>query len=249
VETTSESDLAAFQNTLGYQFVDTALLVRSLTHSSCKSDLNYCNERLEFLGDAILGIVVSEHLFREFPQHSEGQLTRVKSVVVSRATLGRVAKALDFGSYLIVGKGVASRGSLPPSLQANAFDAVLAAIYIDGGMEPARRFTLRCLSDTIDRVIKNRHEPNYKSILQQYAQKVLSSTPSYRVMEESGPDHLKAFTVVAIVDGVDSGVGAGNTKKQAEQMAAAETLKMLGVPVYGGSEPKESPNDNDEDDA
>ena len=225
----STVDLEEFEAAIGHPFTDVSLLARALTHSSCKNDVDYSNERLEFLGDAVLGMIVSEYLFRTFPERTEGQLTRVKSVVVSRATLAKAARRIGLGEFLIIGKGLRERRTVPASLLANAFEAVLAAIYVDAGMEAARGFVLRCLSEHVERVLLHRHEPNYKSVLQQYAQREMSVTPAYALTAESGPDHGKSFTMVTLLGGRRFGAGTGSTKKEAEQMAAAETLRALRV--------------------
>ena len=239
-------DLTSFETDLGYHFRDRQLLSHALTHSSCKTDVDYSNERLEFLGDAILGFVVSERLFRKHPDKSEGQLTRVKSVVVSRSTLARAAGKLRLAEYLIVGKGVGSSVDFPASLLANAFEAVLAAVYLDGGTQAARQLVVRALGDHVEQVLRNQHEPNYKSLLQQYAQREQAVTPSYRVQDESGPDHQKCFTVVAVLDNVPHGVGTGATKKEAEQMAAAETLKHIRSSLDGEDVVGDTPAQNAE---
>ena len=225
-----------FELAIGYRFKSKPLLLRALTHSSRKTELDYSNERLEFLGDAVLGLIVSERLFADFPHLAEGELTRVKSAVVSRSTLSKVARKLSFGKYLIIGKGLAHRRTVPASLLANGFEAVLAAIYLDGGMDPAREFVFRSLTEQIDRVLNNRHDFNYKSILQQFTQKELGVTPTYRVKSEQGPDHFKSFVVVAQLQDTEYGTGHGRTKKEAEQVAAAATLRSFGVdPATGKS--------------
>ena len=176
----SQDPLDRLEDVLNYSFRDRSLLTHALTHSSRKNEVQYSNERLEFLGDAILGAVVSDYLYRHFPDFTEGHLTRVKSRVVSRATLGHVGQHLGLGQYLLVAKGVARaplpeapkpasrrhRG-LPPSLVSDALEAVVAAIYLDGGMEPARNFVLRELRNAIDKACKTAHVHNYKSALQQ----------------------------------------------------------------------------------
>ena len=233
-----DGKLLAFEKELRYEFLNLDLLRRALTHSSCKNHVEYSNERLEFLGDAVLGFVVTDYLYRAFPGETEGELTRIKSVVVSRISLAKVGRALGAGEYLILGKGLSRKKSLPRSLLANAFEAVLGAIYLDGGLEEARIFTLRLLDDLIRETVKERHGANCKSLLQQYAQRKLGKTPTYRVSAEEGPDHVKRFTVVSSLGDEDYGVGTGATKKEAEQDAAAETLRMLGVDPATGQGPE-----------
>jgi len=243
-----EKTLRQLEAVLGCTFKDTELLVQALTHSSRKSDLRRSNERLEFLGDAILGEVISEHLYRAYPDYSEGDLTRLKSAVVSRSTLARVAKGLCLGRYLIVAKGVASlpKGEgegddagfptepgeekrVPPSLLADAFEAIVAAVYLDAGEEAARSFVLRHLAPAIERADSNAHAYNFKSALQQYTQREKGCVPTYELTGEEGPDHGKLFEVVTVVAGRRYGRGRGTTKKAAEQAAARQTLEMLGV--------------------
>jgi len=239
--------LERLEDALAYRFKSRELLSQALTHASRKNDLQFCNERMEFLGDAILGAVVSEFLFRSFPDYTEGDLTRVKSVVVSRPTLVRLAKKLRLEEYLDVGKGVtmapprpahekraageeqtaASRRALPQSLLSDAFEAIIAAIYLDGGIRPARKFIMRHVRAEVERACERAHAHNHKSALQHLTQREMGTTPSYRVAAEDGPDHGKMFEVVTVINGKDYGVGRGTTKKAAEQMAARETLKML----------------------
>ena len=229
-------ELAELEAELQYHFLDRELLARALTHSSCKNDLSYCNERLEFLGDAVLGMMVTEYLFQAFPDDPEGELTRIKSVVVSRTALAGVALELRLADFLILGKGLADRERLPKSMLANAFEAILAAIYLDGGAEQARRLVLRMLERQIDLTLVEPHSSNFKSRLQHYAQREMGATPTYRVSDEQGPEHVKSFTVVAVLNGKDYGVGSGRSKKEAEQEAARESLSMLDVPRPGKRE-------------
>ncbi len=222
-----ELRLVQCQNVLGYSFTDPGLLQEALTHSSAKSETRTSNERQEFLGDAILGMTISEHLYRRFPEYSEGDLTRIKSVVVSRRTLARVSNRLGLRRFIHVGRGFTERGELPSSLLANVFEAIVAAIYLDGGIRCAQEFILQHLAEEIDNVQHNRHERNYKSLLQQFSQHHLNATPAYRVIEESGPDHVKMFHVQTVIAGRPYGAGWGASKKQAEQRAAERTLAML----------------------
>ena len=218
---------AACEEALGYTFSDPELLRGALIHSSAKMEANGSNERLEFLGDAVLGMAISEHLYQTFPDHSEGELTKIKSVVVSRKTLARVSNQLGLGDCLHVGRGIAERKALPRSLLANVFEAVVAAIYLDGGLEAARDFIVRHLAGEVDAVHHNQHERNYKSMLQQYSQHRFGATPVYRVLKEEGPDHVKMFHVATVIQGKDRASGWGNSKKQAEQRAAKASLDML----------------------
>ena len=223
---------------IGYAFKVPYFLVQALTHSSIKTEDNPSNERLEFLGDSVLGLVMTEFLFNYFHDLDEGELTQIKSVVVSTPVLAQESERLKLTTLYNVGKGVTRKKNLPVSLQANVFEAVAAAIYKDGGLEMARRFILRNLFHHVLAVAQNQHQKNYKSLLQQWAQKELNVTPGYRVISEKGPDHLKYFEVAAVVGRQVYKSGIGRSKKEAEQIAARETLKILMEQHAGASECK-----------
>jgi ribonuclease-3 len=225
-----ESDLERVRECeadLRYRFRDPRILLQALTHSSIKSDDTPSNERLEFLGDSVLGLVMTEFLFNFFQGHDEGELTQIKSFVVSTNTLANESERLNLHRHFNVGKGVTRRQQMPRSLLANVFEAVVAAIYRDSGLEPARRFVLGNLYHQVLTVAQNRHDRNFKSILQQYAQKEINVTPTYRVLSERGPDHQKWFEVEAMLDQRPCRSGSGSSKKEAEQSAARASLKML----------------------
>jgi ribonuclease III len=224
---TDEERLRACEEAIGYVFRCPTLLRKALTHSSLKDDENPSNERMEFLGDSILGLIVSEHLYAVLPGVDEGELTRVKSVAVSSQILARCATALDLRSYLRVGKGISSRTRPPRSILANAVEAITAAIYLDSGLADARLFVLQNLVPRIEEVLEDRHARNYKSLLQQIAQRECSATPTYLLISEDGPDHQKRFEIAALVDGREFGAAKGKTKKQAEQQAAKLALREL----------------------
>ncbi len=217
------------QEVLGYRFSDPDILVKSLTHASSSAPDEPNNERLEFLGDAIVGLVICEHLFQRFPDYAEGHLTRMKSAVVSRSSLGRVARHLGMDAFIIVGPGMAKRKHLPNSLYANVFEAIVAAIHIDGGLDAVTDFILRFLEPEIRAAEGNKRYQNYKSTLQHYAQRENQITPTYKVIREEGPDHLKFFEVIAVIGEKEYATGWGRNKKEAEQRAAEETLKALDV--------------------
>ena len=212
-----------------YGFSELRLLYEALTHSSVKAIDKPSNERLEFLGDSVLGLVMTEFLYNFFEEHDEGELTQIKSVVVSTTILAAESERLGLGDHYNVGKGVTRRRKLPSSLLANVFEAVVAAIYKDGGLEMARRFILRNIYHQVLNVVENSHHRNYKSLLQQWAQKELNVTPTYSVLSERGPDHIKSFEVVAVVGDHKYAVGTGRSKKEAEQASARETLALLAV--------------------
>jgi len=217
----------ACQEAIGYAFHDPFWLQKALTHSSNRSDQGLSNERMEFLGDAILGMVVSEFLFNTYAGHSEGELTAIKSIVVSQRTLARCSRGLQLDKFLSVGRGMSKGKRLPNSVVANVFEALIAAIYLDRGIEAAREFILRVLGAEIEEGERTKHNKNFKSLLQQLAQRELGCTPSYRVIEESGPDHAKSFRVVTIIKDTEYGTGWGRNKKEAEQHSARESLALF----------------------
>jgi ribonuclease-3 len=212
---------------LDYKFKDPSLFEQAITHSSVKTPSRPSNERLEFLGDVVLGLVISEHLYLCFPEYSEGDLTKIKSVVVSSPTLARVSQQMGLHAYVSVGKGILNKRTIPRSILANLFEALVAAIYLDGGMGHAKKFILERLSGEIEIVLQNQHQRNWKSLLQQYSQKHFAATPTYQVIKEEGPDHLKSFEVTAKVGGRSFKSAWGASKKDAEQNAAREALTEL----------------------
>lgn len=226
-----ESDLAritACEQRIAYCFQDKAMLKSALTHASGANHRLGSNERLEFLGDAILGAVVCEMLFRQFPQFSEGDLTKIKSVVVSRMTCAKMSTELGLEEFLIVGKGMISVKSVPRSVLADVFESLVAAIYLDGGHTPVHEFIERWLQPEIDRAAASDNDDNYKSMLQQKAQKDYGATPTYELLDERGPDHDKSFKVRAYVAGRDFPPAWGRNKKEAEQRAACNALASIG---------------------
>jgi ribonuclease III len=215
------------EQTIGYSFRDKTLLEIALTHTSCRLENNFSNERLEFLGDAVLGTVISDYLYKYMPNNSEGELTRIKSVVVCQSTLAKVSQEAQLKDFIVLGKGINDRNFLPKSILANVFEAVIAAIYLDGGIEAAYNFTIKYLKKEINIVCNDQHGKNYKSMLQQYSQKEHNVTPNYRILKQIGPEHGKSFEVMVLIDGNEYGIGWGKSKKEAEQSAARETLKIL----------------------
>jgi ribonuclease III len=226
---TEAERLALAAELLGYDFKDTAPLRHALTHSSAKSDKHPSNERMEFLGDAVLGLIISEMLFREYPDFPEGELTRVKSVAVSRAVLADRIRELGFAELMYLGKGVRREGGsrLPVSILANLYEALLCALYEEGGLAEARRFVENDLGPIIKSITNHQFQQNYKSALQHLVQSRSDRAPTYRVLSEVGPDHQKEFHVVVSVDGVTFGPGVGRNKKEAEQRAAKSALTEL----------------------
>ncbi|MCK6481954.1 MAG: ribonuclease III [Planctomycetes bacterium] len=219
--------LRACQDAIGYHFRDIEFLRNALTHSSVKTENHPSNERLEFLGDSVLGHIVAEYVYQLLPDYDEGEMTKVKSVVVSTQGLADVAQKLRLDKFLLVGRGISMRGVIPQSLMANTFEALVAAVYLDRGFECARLYVLDHLGPPIDDCLQDRHQKNYKSILQQIAQRDLNSTPTYKVRKEEGPDHRKDFEVVAVVGGYEFEPAWGPTKKEAEQRAARAAVMSL----------------------
>jgi ribonuclease-3 len=221
------SRLAKCEEIIGYRFQDKQLLSAALTHASGAQHRLASNERLEFLGDAILGAVVCEMLYRQFPEMLEGQLTKIKSVVVSRQTCAKISKSLGLAVVLIVGKGMSAGRSVPRSLLADVFESLVAAVYLDGGSEAARHLVIRLLEPEIALAASGASDDNYKSLLQQVVQRDFGATPSYQLLEEQGPDHNKYFRVSAEFDGRGFPPAWGRNKKEAEQRAARNALALL----------------------
>jgi len=218
------------QKLIGYRFKDPTLLRCALTHASSTETRIKSNERLEFLGDAILGMIVCEELYRQFPDCLEGDLTKIKSAVVSRRTCAKIARAMGLHRFLVLGKGMTSRSGLPPSVAAAAYESLIGAIYVDSGsLETVRRFVLKTTAEHIREAAASEHQHNYKSQLQQYAQKVLGTTPVYAMLDEKGPDHSKCFEVAVLIGSRRYAGAWGSSKKEAEQKAAYLTLRELGV--------------------
>jgi ribonuclease-3 len=225
--TDQASKLVRCQQIINYQFRDPALLLSALTHASGASNRLSSNERLEFLGDAVLGLIVCQWLYEEYPEYSEGDLTKIKSAVVSRRSCGKVACALGLDRCLIVGRGVTRNRSFPRSLVSDVFESVVAAMYLDGGGEVVRERIKQWLSGEVYVAVETQGAGNYKSTLQQYAQRELASTPVYRLVRESGPDHRKQFLVAAVIAEQHFTAAWGSNKKDAEQRAAANALAEL----------------------
>jgi ribonuclease-3 len=217
----------ALQAKLGRIFSRPELLDLALTHASVGTTKTANNERLEFLGDAVLGLVVCEQIFDRFPDLLEGEMTKIKSTVVSRHTCAIIAREMGLEKTLILGKGM--RGELPSSLAAAALEAVIGAIFLDGGYDAARAFLRPIMSKLIDDAASSGHQQNFKSVLQQHAQQTQGTTPSYKILAEEGPDHAKCFQICVELAGKRFGASWGNSKKKAEQDAAMNALRELGI--------------------
>jgi ribonuclease-3 len=212
---------------IGYEFKDKSLLAAALTHASGAQHRLASNERLEFLGDAILGAVVCELLYCHYPDYLEGDLTKIKSVVVSRQTCAKISEALGLQEFLILGKGMSSHPSVPPSLLADVFESLAAAIYLDGGDVAARDFITRFMEPEIELAAAGELGGNYKSLLQQMAQRENGSTPTYQLLDEKGPDHSKCFKISAQIGHLQYQAAWGRNKKEAEQRAARNALAQI----------------------
>jgi ribonuclease-3 len=214
------------QEAIGYRFRQLDLLRSALTHASGANTRLASNERLEFLGDAILGLICVEQLYQRFPEYQEGDLTKIKSVVVSRRTCARMSREYRLGEFLFTGKGMHLHSAVPPNMLADVYESVVGAVYLDGGLEAARVFVLRYLSPEIEAVDEGAHG-NYKSLLQQTAQREFGATPQYVVLDEQGPDHSKCFKVAVAVSRRNYSGAWGRNKKEAEQKAAMNALAEI----------------------
>ena len=214
---------------LGYRFKDRGLLEHAMTHSSYANEHRGAgltsNERLEFLGDSVLGLVVADYLYKKHPDMPEGELTRTRAALVCEGSLHEAAQGLELGRYLRLGKGEdAGGGRKRPSILADAAEAMLAAVYLDGGMEAVRPI-IRAL--ILDKEQEKAADRDYKTALQELVQRTPGASVSYALVRETGPDHCRSFEMEASVDGKVIGAGAGRTKKEAEQMAAKAALERL----------------------
>lgn len=223
--------MEAFENKIGYIYQNKSLMSEALTHSSFSNEGKKCgrdNERLEFLGDSILSLVVAENLFTHYKHLPEGELTKLRASLVCEKSLFSFAQEIELGSYLRVGKGEEHTGGRKrPSILSDAFEAVIASIYLDGGYDAAREFVLKFIPSRID-VKKTGALSDYKTALQEIIQKNREEKVEYVLIEEVGPDHNKAFTVEVHLNSNVIGSGAGKSKKQAEQLAAKEALELMG---------------------
>jgi ribonuclease-3 len=222
-----DDSVSRCQEAVGHSFQDPSLLKQALTHASVADHRLGSNERLEFLGDAILGMVICQELFSRFPEFREGELTKMKSVIVSRRTCTKIARRLGLEGLMYLGKGMGSRQELPGSVAACVLEAVIAAIYLDSDFATARSFVVEHFAGEIERVVANKHELNYKSILQQYGQRYYNKTPYYEMLDEKGPDHSKCFEIAVVLDGRRFPSAWGPNKKEAEQKAAYFALRTL----------------------
>ena len=226
-------DIGSLQKSLKVKFKNPSLLEQALVHSSYLNEypgsVPAANERLEFLGDAILGLIVAEKLFQDFPDMQEGEMTRIRSVLVRRETMAHIAAGLKLGDYLYLGKGEESGGGRrKPANLAAALEAVIAAIFLDGGLAAARKAVLGWLDKELREAIGRGKDVDYKSRLQELVQSKYRSSPAYRTVQATGPDHDRLFTVEAMLGDRVLGRGSGKSRKMAETEAARRALERLG---------------------
>ena len=226
------ADLEQLQQKLGVSLKNPILLQMALTHGSYLNEnpagFPSSNERLELLGDAVLGLIVVEKLFQEYPSQDEGELTRFRSALVRKETLAQIAASIELGEYLYLSKGEESGGGrTKPANLAGALEALIAAIYLDRGLKATKNFILRLFDTEIQLETYLKAETDYKSKLQEIVQAIRQTTPSYHLVKAIGPDHAKVFTVDVSVGDKTLGRGTGNSKKVAEMEAARKALEKL----------------------
>lgn len=224
--------MKSLQDKLNYKFKNENLLKNALCHSSYANEVRggvTSNERLEFLGDSVLSIVVSEHIFLRYPEMPEGELSRLRSSLVCEKALCESAKDLGLGDYLLLGKGESKGGGRErPSILADAFEAVIAAIYLDGGIEPVKKHIERYVIDKLDKIGVSIGSKDYKTVLQEIIQKNPEENISYCLIDEKGPEHNKTFTVEVRLNSNVIGKGTGSSKQNAEEEAAKQALSLMG---------------------
>lgn len=225
-----KNNIKELQEKIGYTFNDEAILIRALSHSSYVNENHSAgdsNERLEFLGDSVLGLITAENFFKNYKKLPEGELTKLRAATVCEKSLAGFARQLELGKYLLLGKGeILTGGRERPSIQADAFEAIIAAIYLDGGMEAARNFVLKYIEEAIRQQQSIR---DYKTMLQEVVQRNPGELIEYVLTGETGPDHDKRFEVEVHLNSNVIGRGIGRSKKKAEQEAAREALELMGL--------------------
>ncbi|RME79133.1 MAG: ribonuclease III, partial [Planctomycetota bacterium] len=214
------------QKILKIHFKDPSLLEQALSHASSCEKCN-SNERLEFLGDSVVGLVVTEYLYHRFPHFQEGKLTKIKSALVSRKTMANVTRELGLHEYCIFGNSMSQKSQIPQSVLANVFEALIGAIYLDQGYEAAKEFILAHFTQKVEIFQDQKNIEDFKSLLQDYCQKHLGCTPRYKVLAAEGPEHEKTFTVAVILGDKQFETGQGRSKKKAEQSAAKATYYLI----------------------
>ncbi|MEX0785440.1 MAG: ribonuclease III [Dehalococcoidia bacterium] len=223
---------------IGVTFKNPALLAQAMVHSSYVNenpdDAPESNERLEFLGDAVLGLIVADDLYATFPGHDEGKLTELRAHLVRRDTLAKAARRLKLGEELHLGKGEeAGGGRSRPTNLSRAYEALVGAVFLDRGLAATRRFVRKSLKEELDDLTDSGSPLDAKSRLQELSQSLYQTTPVYRLVEAHGPDHARRFTVEAVIDGEALGCGQGRSKQQAQKEAAGEALERLEARIAG----------------
>ncbi|NGX58056.1 MAG: Ribonuclease 3 [Chlamydiae bacterium] len=228
------SQIPEIEAKIGYVFNDKSLLALSLVHRSFVNEnrnlINEHNERLEFLGDSVLGLIISEYLYKYLPETPEGELSYLRSRLVEASSCVGYVQQLDIESHILLGKGEQMNdGRGRDSILADLFEAVIGAIFLDGGMEASRRFLFQNFSSQINGIMQQ-PDHNWKALLQDYSQKNFQLAPRYIVIEETGPDHSKTFDISVQVNKEEIGRGQGSSKKEAQQAAAKDAMKQIGIP-------------------
>ena len=228
-----DEDLENIQNLIGYHFRNDSLLILGLTHRSHARSVNQnqpSNERLEFLGDSVLGLVISDQLYRDHPEELEGNLTKVKAMLVNETTLSTIARELGINAFVRLSpEEERSGGRERASIVSDAFESIIGAVYLDGGLDAARDVVLRLIYTRKGQIVTDTAQRNYKGDLLELMQARGDTVPRYDVIQEEGPDHEKTFHVVVTVGGQKVGEGIGLSKKEAEQKAACRALEQLSV--------------------
>jgi ribonuclease III len=238
-------ELQLFEKHTGIRFRELEFLNQAFTHRSFANELGETgenNERLEFLGDSVLGLAVSEYLYESLPDQPEGELARIKSFVVSEASLSEIARGLRVDNFILIGKGEEySGGRSKKAILADCLEAIIGAYYLDSGFQPARHFVHRMLIPEINKVLEDRHAKDYKTLLQEYVQKRMKTYPKYRVVQKTGPDHDKTFWIEVHIGDRSFGAGKGKNKKEAEQEAARIAYEGMHVVDKLGKSEKQLP--------
>ena len=228
-----KKELQLFERHTGIRFRELEFLNQAFTHRSFANELSETgenNERLEFLGDSVLGLVVSEYLYTSLPDQPEGELARIKSFVVSEASLSEISRGLRVDNFILIGKGEEySGGRSKKAILDDCLEAIIGAYYLDSGFEPAEKFIHTMLIPEINKVLENRHAKDYKTLLQEHVQKRMKTYPKYRVVQKTGPDHDKTFWIEVHVGDRSFGAGKGKNKKEAEQEAARLAFEAMNV--------------------
>ena len=226
-----KKELMLFQKTSRIRFRRLDLLNLAFSHRSYANEQGgdvENNEKLEFLGDSVLGLIISEYLYCEYPQLVEGDFARIKSFVVSEESLSEAARRIKVDNFILIGKGEEySGGRNKKAILADCMEAVIGAYYLDSGLKSTRKFILDCLVPEIDKVLENKHKKDYKTLLQEYVQKSYKTYPRYVVVKKTGPDHNRLFWVSVVINGGSYGPGKGRNKKEAEQEAAGIAYNEL----------------------